>query len=115
MLQENRMKNKYNAKRCELDGIKFDSLMEMKYYQELKLRRKANEIDFIRCHPKYPIELNGEFVCQVILDFQYFDNASQKTIYIDVKGIYPSISRLKHKLFEAQYGETVTIIRKNKR
>jgi hypothetical protein len=108
-------RNKYNAKRCELDGIKFDSLMEMKYYQELKLRRKANEIDFIRCHPRFPIELNGAVVCQVELDFQYFDNATQKTIFVDVKGIYPPISRLKHKLFRAQYGEIVTIVRKAKR
>ncbi len=108
--------NKYNAKRCEEDGIKFDSLMERKYYQDLKLLLKAKEIDKIKCHPVFPISINNEkHICNVELDFQYFDNKLHKWVFVDVKGVYTQLSKIKHKLFEAQYGEKVTIIRKAKR
>lgn len=108
-------RNKYNAKRCEEDGIKFDSLAERDYYRQLRLRSLgAKEISCIVCHPQFPITINEIQVCKVELDFQYLDHEAKKIIYVDVKGVYTAISRLKHKLFEAQYNEKVTIVRKIK-
>ena len=40
--------SKYMAKKCQVDGIKFDSLKEARRYQELRLLERAGKIADLR-------------------------------------------------------------------
>lgn len=98
-------RNKYNisskqARTC--DGIIFDSKKEMAYYQELKLRKKAKDIeDFARQVP-YIFTLNGKKMFTYYADFViYCKNGDIKIV--DVKGMKTALYRLKKKLIEEEY------------
>ena len=99
--------NKYGAKKCTIDGHKFDSLAESNYYIILRDRLKKQEIGDLQIHPFFHIEINGKKICKVVLDFSYYDNKLCKDIFVDVKGFATSVSKLKKKLVEAQFKITV--------
>jgi hypothetical protein len=107
-------RNKYNAKKTLVDGIVFDSRAEAKYYADLKAMENAKVISGLIVHPKYPIVYQGDKVCIVELDFEYND-VDGAPHFVDVKGVYTAMSRLKHKLFKAFYGSHVEIVRVGKR
>ena len=102
--------SKYHAVKTTIDGYVFDSKAEAKYYGDLKLMQDAKLISGLQIHPKYPIVYQKEKVCVVILDFEYTD-AEGEPHFIDVKGFYTAISRLKHKLFKAFYGVDIEIVK----
>lgn len=102
-------RNKYNAVKCECDGIKFDSKKEMKRYNELKLLEKAGVICCIEVHPRYTlIEKNEHFrKCEYIADFRYMICKTKETIVEDVKGgkaTRTPVYMLKKKLMYEKYG-----------
>ena len=106
--------NKYGAKRVKIDGYNFDSILEARRYEELKLLGKAGEISHLKVHPVFPIKIKGVHVCDVELDFYYQseeDDISYQANYEDCKGADTAISKLKRKLFEAYYHNVVTLIR----
>ena len=103
-------RNKYGAIKTKVDGIVFDSRAEARYYQQLKVLEKAGKISGLVCHPRYPIVYQKEKVCVVVLDFEYTDDDGEPH-FVDVKGVYTAISRLKHNLFGAFYGQDVEIIK----
>lgn len=103
-------RNKYGAKKVKLDGHVFDSKAEAMRYGELKLMEKAKEIFGLEVHPEFPIRINGIIVCIVMLDFGYLAKNFPRHCYEDVKGRDNSLSRLKRKLVEAQYGINVKLI-----
>ena len=102
-------RNKYNNKRCQLNGIHFDSLKERDYYIALKEREKHGEIANLDIHPRWPILINGIKVCDVFLDFAFDDHIAKTRRFVDVKGFYPPFSQLKHKLLTASHGITVEL------
>jgi hypothetical protein len=108
-------RNKHNARSVRIDGIYFPSTGEAERYKELKLLENANEIDRLVVHPRYPILIDDDEVCIVVLDFEYYDVKTRNLVYEDFKGYQTSESKLRHKLFEAFYGEKITITRKAKR
>ena len=108
-------KHKYSAKKCIIDGIKFDSLAEGRHYSELKLRERAGEISDIEVHPEFKIEINGMPVCKVIADFRYWDIKGETKRVEDVKGMDTALSKLKRKLVMACFGVYIEIIRKGER
>lgn len=99
---------KYGAKRVQIDGIWFDSKREGARYEELKMMYKAGLIRELICHPSFEIGINGVFICDVVLDFQY--RGADSFIYEDVKGKDNPLSALKRKLVEAEYGITVELV-----
>ena len=100
-------KNKYNAKKVKLDGFTFDSQLEAKHYWKLREAQKSGKISDLKIHPKYPIIINKQKICDVVLDFEYIQDA--QTHYVDVKGFYTSESKLRHKLLKAVYGHNIEI------
>ena len=91
-------RHKFNAKKTELDGIKFDSKKEGKYYLELKLRKQVGEIIFFL--RQVPFDLPGNVKYRV--DFQEFH--SDGTVhFIDVKGMRTPEYIAKKKMVEALY------------
>lgn len=105
-------KNKYNAIKTYVDGILFDSKGEAALYAELKLRFVAKEITNLQIHPRYPTEINGVKICDVELDFEYFDFKDNKIHYVDFKGKDTDLSKLKRKMIEAAKSIKVEIIRR---
>ena len=94
-------KNKFNAKKTEVDGIEFDSKAEAKRYTELKLLEKANVISDLRLQPKFDCVVNGKKICTYRADFDYYE--ADKYVCEDVKGFKTPVYRLKKKLVEALY------------
>lgn len=91
-------KAKYNNRKVEVDGIKFDSQKEADYYCELKLRLAAGEIKgFCR---------QAEFILAPDLrykaDFIVFNNDGTSEI-IDVKGMQTDLYQAKKKVFEDKF------------
>lgn len=102
-------KNKFNAKKTWVDGQLCDSKKEAKHYAQLLILEKANEIVGLKLHPRYPILINGVKICNVVLDFEFIDLTTNKKRHIDVKGVYTSESKLRHKLLEATHNIKVEI------
>lgn len=96
--------SKYHARRCEIDGIKFDSLREGTRYGELKLAQIAGSISGLRIHVPYDIAFNGVKVCRYVADFVYINMATGREIVEDVKGVRTAVYRLKKKLMRACHG-----------
>ena len=100
--------SKYRNKPVTVDGIKFHSIRESVYYADLKLRERAGEIRNLTLQPKFPITINGEKVCDVVLDFSFYEENRRRVL--DIKGFDTPISRLKRKLVHAVYpGVTVEV------
>ncbi len=100
-------KNKTGAKKCIIDGIKFDSKAEGARYQMLKRKEKAGLIKNLELQKKYDLCVNGLKVCAYIADFVYEHRG--KTIVEDFKGMIPAVFRLKFKLMYACYGIKILI------
>lgn len=64
-------RNKYGAKRTELDGITLDSRKEAKRYAELKILERAGEITDLAVHPEFNLMVNGTKVGRIKMDFTY--------------------------------------------
>jgi hypothetical protein len=54
----NKKKSKYNNEKVEVDGIIFDSKKEERYYQDLKLLKKAGEVKDFTLQPEF-VPLKG--------------------------------------------------------
>ena len=88
-------RHKYGAKKTDVDGIRFDSKKEAKYYQELKLRQMAGEIVFFL--RQVPFYLPGGVTYRV--DFQEF-HADGTVHFVDVKGMRTQSFIAKKKIVE---------------
>jgi len=104
-------RSKYGAKKVQIDGIWFDSKVEGARYEQLKMMASTGLIDNITTHPKFPIGIRGVFICDVVLDFRYWDFQRQGLVFEDVKGKDNALSQLKRKLVEAEYGITVELVK----
>lgn len=103
-------RNKYNARKAEVDGITFDSRKEAQRYAELKLLLRGGEIRDLRLQVKYELipKQDGERACEYIADFVYQDVRTGKTVVEDVKGCKQgaayNIFAIKRKLMLWRYG-----------
>ena len=107
-------KAKYFAKKVEIDGYKFDSQKEGKRYLELRTLMRGGIITDLKVHPRYPLDVLGEKVCDFVPDFEYIDVAAMEKVVEDVKGMRNncpwSLFRVKAKLFKVIYGIEVKVI-----
>lgn len=91
-------RNKYSAKRVEVDGMRFDSKKEAARYGELKALRAAGHVShFLR---QVPLHLPGQTVYRV--DFVVFW-ADGRVTYEDVKGVETKEFRMKKRMVEELY------------
>lgn len=101
--------SKYHSRKVIVDGIKFDSKLEAKRYQELKLLQELGLIKDLKLQPKFELmpkfTKNGKTYRQTsyIADFCYFSVKDNKTIIEDVKGFKTDVYALKKKIFEFKY------------
>ena len=109
-MNENK-KNKYKAKKINVDGITFDSKAEAHYYtSNLKIRLLAREIKDLELQPRFPLELNSIKLGSYVADFKYFDYRLNTDVIEDVKGMLLPMTRLKIKLVRAIHNQIITLI-----
>ena len=95
--------NKYHSKKITIDGETFDSRREAKRWEELKLLKRAGEIQDLRRQVKFELipsqKVNGkvaERACTYVADFVYTENG--KTVVEDSKGFRTDTYKIKRKL-----------------
>ena len=96
--------SKYRNRKCEWNGMTFDSIRERDRYIELEFMQRSGEISELNRQQKFlliPDQMdNGKVVekaCHYIADFTYYDKDG-KYIVEDVKGIRTKEYRLKRKM-----------------
>lgn len=92
------IKHKFKAKPTELDGIKFSSKKEAKYYSELKLAQKSKELVFFLRQVPFYLPGGVKYVC----DFQEFW-ADGTVRFVDVKGFKTPQYKAKKKMVQSLY------------
>lgn len=104
ILPSKNTKSKYNARKVNIDGIKFDSQAEANYYCTLKILLKTGEITGFCRQARFVITegKNGENGTEYVTDFVVFypDNTYR---IVDVKGIKTETFKLKVKSFREKY------------
>jgi len=101
------IKHKYYAKPTELDGIKFASKLEARYYKRLKSRQMAGEVVFFL--RQVPFHLPGQ--TRYVVDFVEF--LTDGTVhFIDVKGIETDMFKLKKRQVEAEYPVEIKVVKR---
>ena len=63
--------NKYNAKKTEFMGFKFDSKWEAERYGQLVSMEMAGVVQDLRRQVTYDIMVNEQRICKYIADFVY--------------------------------------------
>lgn len=102
-----RAKHKFHAVQTALDGIKFPSKLEARYYQQLKLRQRAGDVVFFL--RQTPLHLPGG--TKLVIDFLVF-NADGTVSFIDVKGMQTPAFKMKKKEIEHHYPITIEVVKK---
>lgn len=79
-------KNKYGARKTQLNGITFDSKREAKRWNELTLLVKAGEIVGLERQVEFPLILMGVVLGSYVADFVYAEARSGRQVVEDAKG-----------------------------
>jgi hypothetical protein len=128
-------KSRYTSYKPILDGIKFDSLMEARFFLYLKAKEKKGDIRCLELQPSFTLQesftKNGKKYRPIayVADFRYQVVDTDQWVIVDVKGKETVEFKLKQKLFEYKYPDlslsviqlygdewlTLTEIRKRKR
>jgi hypothetical protein len=99
------VRHKFNAVRCEANGIKFASKKERKRYLELQQLQLDDNIQFFLRQVPFHLPGGVKYIC----DYLVFWKGGDVTIE-DVKGMRTSMYIAKKKLVEATYLITITEI-----
>lgn len=97
--------HKFRAIPTELDGIKFASKAEARYYATLKLRQAAGEVVFFL--RQVPFHLPGGV--KYVADFLEF-HADGSCHVVDVKGMETAAFKAKRKQVEALYPVRIEVV-----
>jgi hypothetical protein len=99
---------KYGAKKTVVDNVRFDSKAESEYYKQLKLLKRANEIQDFELQPTFVLHdgfvLNGKKYQPIKYkgDFLVTHLDGRKEV-IDVKGVKTQVYDMKKKMFLNRY------------
>jgi hypothetical protein len=107
--------SKYNSRKTTVDGITFDSKKEARRYLVLKQMEQDGEIKNLRLQVQFQLIPSFEIVIDgkkrkrrpitYVADFVYYKN--DKKVIEDVKGLRTPVYKIKKKLFEYRYHETI--------
>ncbi|MDF2854208.1 MAG: hypothetical protein K0Q87_59 [Neobacillus sp.] len=112
--------SKYGNKMVTIDGHKFDSIAESKYYLQLKWLKQAKQIKDFKLQPKFVLQetfkKNGKTFRSIVYkaDFKVYRLDGSIEI-VDIKGAITKEFAIKRKLFERKYLDTLTILKYDKK
>lgn len=107
--------SKYNAKKVEVDGIKFDSKAESEFYLHLKELKESGEITDFMLQPKYELQPAFEKrgvkfrAIMYVADFLVYHTDGSEQV-IDIKGMETADFKLKKKMFEYKFPQKLSLI-----
>tara|TARA_R100001163_G_C4924382_1_gene103185 strand:+ start:127 stop:513 length:387 start_codon:yes stop_codon:yes gene_type:complete len=107
--------NKYNAKKTQFMGYKFDSKWEAERYGQLYSMALAGIVKNLERQVKYEIIINDQKICRYIADFVYTlvnEDGSEEKIVEDAKGVQTTDFIIKKKLMKAIYNINIKISKK---
>ena len=93
-------KNKYKAVKIDYKGIRFDSKLEARVYEDLEFQLNAGVLKEIKRQVKIPLMVNGVLICNYYCDFRTVDKYGQ-VVYREAKGMELPLWQVKKKLFLA--------------
>ena len=105
-------KFKYNNKKTVIDGHTFDSKREAKRYEKLKDLQERGKITGLQLQKKYVLQdkyvKNGKGIraIEYVVDFEYTDSEGNLVVE-DCKGFRTPVYKLKKKMFEYRYPQTI--------
>ena len=105
-------KHKFGAKRTECDGIKFDSKLEAKYYNTLKMAQQSGELLFFLRQVPFHLPGNTKYVVDFVEFWKGKNDEPGDIVFTDVKGYMTDLSRIKIAQTEEIYGIEIQIIKK---
>lgn len=101
---------RYKSKECYINGIKFDSLMEAKYYIYLLEQKSNGLIKDFSMQVKFTLmyKYRNKFTGKIVRDIDYYADFVVKKLdnsveAIDVKGVETDVFKIKQKLFGSIY------------
>lgn len=106
------MKNKYNAKKVEYKGLKFDSLFEMNCWQHLEELAKEDKIKNLNRQVKFELlPANSVYrALNYVADFTFF--VGDRYVVADSKGFITPEFKIKQKIFFDKYKNQIYIFKK---
>ena len=108
--------NKYNAKKTEFMGYKFDSKWEAERYGQLASMQMAGVVKDLERQVKFDIVVNKHKICKYIADFVYIlthENGKKEKIIEDAKGVQTTDFKIKKKLMKAVFDIEIKISKKS--
>ncbi len=91
--------SKYGNKKIELDGVKFDSKLELFCYQQFKIL--GLEFDFQRTILlQEGFRFKGKWIRPITMIVDFVLHHDGQKIYIDTKGFATETSKLKYKMLK---------------
>jgi hypothetical protein len=114
--------SKYKNRKCSYMGLTFDSVGERDRYFYLLDAEKRGEIRNLQRQKEFELHAHGKLICKYKADFVYeerldlYGEGRYKYQWIkvveDFKGVMTDVFKIKAKLFEANYGFPITIVKK---
>lgn len=108
-IQDKKAKSKYGAIKCEIDGFKFDSIMESRFYIHIKQLKQSGDILDFELQPVFELQEgfrrpSGKWMLPIkyVADYRVTDNNNNETI-VDVKGLETKDFLLKKKMFHYKF------------
>lgn len=99
-VESKRRASKYNNHPKTVDGIRFDSKKEARYYEQLKIRIATGEVRYFLM--QVPLRLPGG--TKYVVDFLvFFTDPDRAPEYVDVKGVQTKLFRVKKREIEHQF------------
>lgn len=105
--------NKFGAKTVILDGYTFASKAEAIRYTDLKKLVARGEIEDLRVHARFPLEVNGHKVGAYTCDFSYRVKGEDAPVIEDVKSaatLAGEAFRLRSHIFYAVTKQVITCV-----
>ena len=115
--KKTRRPNKYFAKKTLGFGLKFDSKWEAERWGQLKAMEKAGVVTQLERQIKFPLEINGQKICDYVADFRYLleeEDGSSKLVIEDAKGVLTPEFKLKKKMMKAIHNIDIHLSYKKK-
>jgi len=107
--------SKYGAKRTEIDGIKFMSALESRFYEFLKSEPRVEIIEFqprYTLQPKYTTK-DGRKIRAIEYVSDFLIAVDWKAFVVDSKGMRTADFNLKMKMFEYLYPDENLVVAKS--
>lgn len=97
----NHKQRKYGNKKYEVDGVTFDSKLEMWFYNYLKMLK----IDFdfqVKVTLQDKFRFNGEAIREIYMKVDFLIKANGKRYWVDTKGFPTPDAIMKYKMLKYQ-------------